>query len=162
VDTDDIRVRDLGGTVIFRASTHLPGWAGLPYPLAFPLPDIGGPRAMMVVDNAQVRAVLYSDTSSGPDAAVSTAFRIFPSAPNPFRSSTAFRIASPKAGEVGIRIFDARGRLVRRLGQKLAAGDHQILWDGRDDRGQAVASGVLFYEITAGGNRQAGKLIRMR
>lgn len=42
------------------------------------------------------------------------------------------------------------------------AGEHEILWDGRDDRGEDAASGIYFLSATVGDWRQARKLILMR
>ena len=61
---------------------------------------------------------------------------------------------------MGIRIFDAGGRLVRNLDRGLPAGMNEIHWDGRDDRGRNAPSGVLFYEVTTDAMRQTRKLIR--
>jgi hypothetical protein len=70
--------------------------------------------------------------------------------PNPFNPDVhlSFSIGSP--GQVDLAIYDARGRLVRRLCDgTLSAGGHQFHWDGRDEEGQQMPSGVYFcrYEI---------------
>ena len=66
------------------------------------------------------------------------------------------------ARKVRLEIFDARGRLVRIVHDGvLAAGDHQLAWNGRDDSGRALASGVYVtdadwhdvYDRVAGGRR---------
>src|SRR5207247_906357 len=101
-------------------------------------------------------------TTAVPGSPGTMAFRVFQNAPNPFRTATAFRIANPKAGEVGIRIFDAGGRLIRRLDQKLPVGDSEVQWDGRDDLGRNAPNGVMFYEVTADGIRQTRKLVRIQ
>lgn len=60
-----------------------------------------------------------------------------------------FRI--PEFGFVELRIFDITGRLVRTLfNGELAAGDHASLWNGTDDAGQRVASGIYFYRLNVG------------
>ena len=111
-------------------------------------------------DDAQFRVVVYDNTVAVPGFPGTAALRVFQNAPNPFRTATAFRISNPREGEVGIRIFDAGGRLVRRLDRRLPAGMSEIQWDGRDDRGRSAPSGVLFYKVTADGIRQTRKLIR--
>ncbi len=163
VDNTDIRVRDLTATVLFRASTDLPDWPGLPSAFASRannFPEMFGPRALFIVDPEKTRFVLHHGPVGVPATPGAGALRVFPNAPNPFRTTTAFRLSNPKAGEVGIRVFDAAGRLVRRLDRHLAAGEHEVRWDGRDDAGRDVPSGVLFYEVTAEGHRQTRKLIR--
>ena len=166
MDDNDIRVRDAASpTVLFRASTDLAGWSGLPYAIGTPgVEDPGQPGVydLFAWDDAQFRVVRYSGTTAAPGPAGTAAFRVFQNAPNPFRTSTAFRISMAKAGSVGIRILDAGGRLVRRLDRKLPVGETNVLWDGRDDRGRSSPSGVLFYEVTADGIRQTRKLVRIQ
>lgn len=164
LDDTDIRVRDMSPSVIFRASTDLPAWAGLPLSFATPLqfPEDHDVRALLVLDEQKARVVFHHNTTDAPATTGTPTLRVFQNAPNPFRTSTAFRISNPKEGEVGIRIFDASGRLVRRLDQRLSVGIHEIRWDGRDDRGRSAPSGVLFYEVTAGSVRQTKKLVRMQ
>jgi len=77
------------------------------------------------------------------------------------RTGTSIRFSLPAAGAVGVRIYGAGGRLLRRLDDHLAAGPHQIRWDGKDDQGRAVLSGILFYEVTANGARLTGRMVRL-
>jgi hypothetical protein len=72
--------------------------------------------------------------------------------PNPFARSegTTIRFSLAKAGEVEISIFDAAGRLVRRLEQNAGAGENAVHWDGSNGSGRSVNSGMYFYKIKAG------------
>jgi len=71
--------------------------------------------------------------------------------PNPFNPSTEISYAIPTAGRVSLKIYDVRGRLVRTLvDAPQAAGRFTTRWDGRDDSGSAVASGVYVYRMQAG------------
>jgi flagellar hook assembly protein FlgD len=64
---------------------------------------------------------------------------------------------------VRLSIYDVRGTVVRTLLEQLQpAGSHWVQWDGRNDAGHPVASGVYFYEIQAGPLREARKMIRLR
>jgi hypothetical protein len=74
--------------------------------------------------------------------------------PNPFNPSTVIRLAVPGPGpaEAALRVFDVRGRLVATLlSGRLDPGYHDVRWDGRDDRGAAVSSGIYFYRAEIGG-----------
>lgn len=78
-------------------------------------------------------------------------FALLPNFPNPFNPSTAIRFEVPAPGRASLRIFDASGRLVRTLVDgTLPAGRYRTVWNGVDDRGTAVASGVYVYTISAG------------
>ncbi|MBP6874593.1 MAG: T9SS type A sorting domain-containing protein [Candidatus Eisenbacteria bacterium] len=72
-----------------------------------------------------------------------------PSAPNPSRGETRIGFALPHDGAVSVEIFDATGRLVRSLlDEEMSAGEHAVVWDGRDGRGESAASGIYFYRLT--------------
>jgi cytochrome c553 len=79
--------------------------------------------------------------------------------PNPFNPTTVLRFTLAKDGPVALRVYDQRGRLVRRLvDERLIAGEHTAAWDGRDGEGRALAAGVYLVELRAGGERQMQKL----
>ena len=69
-------------------------------------------------------------------------------APNPTTGPTRFHIDLPTEGRTSLRIYDIGGRLVRALlDSELPAGGHVVLWEGRDDRGAQIASGIYFYHL---------------
>jgi hypothetical protein len=83
--------------------------------------------------------------------------------PNPFNPGATLRLRLESAAAVRLRLFDARGRLVRTLHDgPLAAGRHALVWDGADERGRARASGVYLAEMSAAGLRQTRKLVLVR
>jgi len=83
--------------------------------------------------------------------------------PNPFNPETAISYQLAAASDVEQAIFDLTGRRVRTLvrGQQ-NAGAHTVSWDGRDERGQAVASGVYFYRLVADGHVQVRRMVLLR
>ncbi|MGH7601195.1 MAG: PKD domain-containing protein, partial [bacterium] len=85
------------------------------------------------------------------------AFNLGQNYPNPFSDKSAFgnpetaiRFNLPVAGKVSLVIYDVRGALIKTLesGSRIA-GEHIVRWDGRDNRGERVASGVYFYRLDA-------------
>lgn len=68
--------------------------------------------------------------------------------PNPFNPETSIHFQLPRSEEVELSIYDVQGYKIRQLvmGMK-AAGRHIATWDGRDEQGSKVASGVYFYRI---------------
>lgn len=69
-------------------------------------------------------------------------------APNPFNPRTTISFTLPSAGMTRLQIFDNRGRRVRALSTEfLEPGLHQRVWDGMDESGQPVASGVYFSRL---------------
>ncbi len=84
--------------------------------------------------------------------------------PNPFNPGTKILFALPRASRITLQVFDVSGRQVRKLADgQFTSGRHQVVWDGRDDNGVPVASGVYFYRLKAG-NRfvQTRKMILLR
>jgi hypothetical protein len=81
------------------------------------------------------------------------AAELLPNSPNPFTPQTDIRFVLPALsgdGEhrVHLTIHDPSGRQVRDLGERaLRAGEHQWAWDGRDDSGQRLPSGVYLYRL---------------
>ncbi len=84
--------------------------------------------------------------------------------PNPFNPKTTLRFALPRAAAVELAIFDVNGRRVARLlkGETLPAGNHAVDWNGRDEAGRALASGVYFARFAAGGFTAEHKLVLLR
>ncbi|HPA25824.1 MAG TPA: FlgD immunoglobulin-like domain containing protein [bacterium] len=86
------------------------------------------------------------------DSVIPTEFTLAQNYPNPFNPTTTISYELPRASEVRLVVFDTMGRVVKNLvsGQQ-HAGQHQVVWNGRDESGLAVPSGVYFYRINAGG-----------
>ena len=75
-------------------------------------------------------------------------FRLYQNYPNPFNPTTTIEFLLPRETLLSIRIFDVLGREVRTLAdQHFSAGSHVINWNGRDNGGSAVATGVYFYRL---------------
>jgi hypothetical protein len=84
-------------------------------------------------------------------------------APNPFGRSTAMSLTLPSPEAVSVRIYSPAGRLVRTIEHSsLPAGEHSIHWDGTDNAGSRVASGVYFMRVEAGPNTGARKVVLLR
>jgi hypothetical protein len=84
--------------------------------------------------------------------------------PNPFNPLTTIEYGVSESGaRVRVAVYDISGRVVRMLVEDLRPkGRFSVIWDGRDERGGIVASGVYFYEVVIGDFRQAKKLVVLR
>jgi hypothetical protein len=83
--------------------------------------------------------------------------------PNPFNPTTTIRFALPTSASVRINIYNVAGQLVRTgVNEPYAAGFHQYVWNGTDNNGNRVASGVYFYEMKAGGFREVKKMVMLK
>ena len=92
------------------------------------------------------------------------AFRLLPNRPNPFNPRTEIRFELARAGAPNVAVFDLRGHKVRELlaDQPLTAGAHALVWDGRDDAGRDVASGLYVCRVEADGLRLERKMTLLR
>ena len=71
--------------------------------------------------------------------------------PNPFNPSTTIAYQMPEAGRVSLVVYDLTGNVVSTLvNESQPAGYYQTVWNGRDQRGVPVATGVYFYRLKAG------------
>lgn len=71
-------------------------------------------------------------------------FKVLQNYPNPFNLSTTIEYQIPKAGNVQILIFDINDRLVKTIeNQNHTAGSYNVMWDGQNERGVKVASGLF-------------------
>ncbi|MCP4573051.1 MAG: T9SS type A sorting domain-containing protein [bacterium] len=98
-----------------------------------------------------------------PELPPPVALRVLGNRPNPFNPATSIVFAVPAAGPVEIDIHDLRGRRVKRLPYRAeTAGEHAVLFTGRDERGRSLASGVYLVRIRAGGEQDTAKILLVR
>jgi hypothetical protein len=122
----------------------------------------------------KITALDSVDNESGPaspdvvthvsERAAPTGFTLYQNAPNPFNPHTSIRFDVPQGGlRVTLRIYDVGGRLVRILVDAVATqGEKRVTWDGRDEKGQGVASGVYLFRLAAPGFDQTRKMVLLR
>jgi subtilisin family serine protease len=80
--------------------------------------------------------------------------------PNPVRASGNVRFDLPARGDARIEVYDVNGRRVRVLAEGTrSSGPHAITWDGRDDRGERLGSGIYFVRLTAGTASRNAKVV---
>ena len=99
------------------------------------------------------------------------AFALGQNAPNPFNPTTTIAYAIPlhvdgqkiDATQVDLRIFDIRGRVVRTLvTERQAPGRYSVVWNGRDDQGRSVSTGVYFYRLHTEEFTQSHKMMLVK
>jgi hypothetical protein len=91
--------------------------------------------------------------------AEATVFQISPAYPNPFNPGTTIRYALPGAAEVNIGIYNMLGQRIRTLENSYREpGSYSVHWDGKDEIGNSLTSGVYLCQIQAGAYRQSIKL----
>jgi hypothetical protein len=104
-------------------------------------------------------------TSIGSTPGATRKMRLEQNRPNPFNPSTAivFEVPGARAAHVRLVVFDASGRLVRVLADRVfAPGRHEVWWDGIGDGGSPLSSGTYVYRLDAGGERSARRMTLLR
>lgn len=105
----------------------------------------------------------WDSVREGEDGEAPVRFELLPNLPNPFNPSTAIRFALPQSAPVRLVIYDVRGRRVRSLlDATLESGFHRREWDGRDDEGRLVASGVYLVQLRSGAIDQSRRMVLVR
>ena len=88
---------------------------------------------------------------------------LFANYPNPFNPSTTIRYSVKENSPVQIEIYNQKGQLVRNLvNQSQASGNYSIAFDGMDNNGRAISSGVYFYKMRAGKFSSTRKMVLMK
>jgi hypothetical protein len=106
----------------------------------------------------------YLGTPSGiEDGATILRPHLYAAMPNPFFDRSSIRYQIPTRRKVRIEVYDVGGRQVRSLVDRVvAAGVHEVLWDGRDRRGHPVASGVYLLRLDTERFEQTRKIVRLQ
>ena len=133
-----------------------------------------GNYRIVIEDNGDDQTGTYRLTLTGAGGTVGvpdTPFEIpagsrtllLPAAPSPFRQATQLTFFLRREAPVRLSVYDAGGALVRTLvDDRLPPGRHDASWDGRNQRGASVASGVYYLQFLADGENVRRKVIRIR
>jgi hypothetical protein len=141
-------------------------------------------QALAVDDSGNVCVTGYGDEGSGTDKDYCTIkyvqtpsgvrdetgdrerpseFDLAQNYPNPFNPTTKIEFTLAKSGFVTLQIYDTLGRKVRTLvSEELPSGYKSVIWDGKNDEGKDVASGVYFYQLKVGDFSQPKKMLLLK
>ncbi len=90
-------------------------------------------------------------------------FKLYANYPNPFNPQTNVVFDLPQTDEVTIEIFNILGQKVRTLAQQtFKAGKHHLVWNGKDDRGNTLSSGVYFLKLHSSRYSATRKMVLMK
>jgi parallel beta-helix repeat protein len=119
-------------------------------------------RALDLRDVSNQRiASTFNKGAVGPTAGVPDKFALLQNYPNPFNPETYISFALPVASQVELKVYNVAGQLVKSLvdGEEMSAGLHMVRWDGTNNNGEKVASGIYFYKINAGDFQATKKMV---
>ncbi len=112
-----------------------------------------------------IRQALNGTGTTGTRPILPKAFTLGQNAPNPFNPSTTIRYTVPEGNQeyVTLKVYDLRGQLVRTLVDRFVeSGAYSVIWDGTDETGRDVSSGVYFYRMKAGDFVQTRKMVLLK
>jgi hypothetical protein len=125
--------------------------------------QFGGPRGDWDLTPGGYFRYGTTGIGDGQSASLPTEFGLKQNYPNPFNPETNIQFMVPKASNVSIEIFNILGQRVKSLvSESKEAGVYSVRWDGANEDGQNVPSGVYFYKMVAGDFAQTNKMIMLR
>jgi len=105
----------------------------------------------------------FEPSAIGEEAGIPIPFAVAGNHPNPFNPSTTIDYMLPSSGKASLAVYSVTGQKVRELiSGVVPAGSHSVVWDGRDDRGRTVSSGVYISRLTVGGASSARRMLLVR
>jgi len=107
------------------------------------------------IDNPTVNPPPTVVESAAGNSGRPESFQLVQNYPNPFNGRTQMRFHLPEAVDIRMAVYNSGGQRVRNLiGGRMGSGWHQVAWDGTNDRGRTVASGIYICQLEGGGFRK--------
>ena len=83
--------------------------------------------------------------------------------PNPFNPTTTINYSLKENSKVSLDIYNIKGQKVKQLiSGQLSAGQHSVVWNGKDDNGKSVSSGIYFYKMKTGNYNETRKMLLLK
>ena len=121
-------------------------------------------NGVFFLDSSYVGTGLFigGEDTTGSEVIV-TEYELFQNYPNPFNSVTTIKFNLPTDSNVSLTMYNCVGEAVRALvNREINAGKHDVIWDGRNDHGIPVSSGLYLYRLQAGNFSAVKKMILIR
>lgn len=127
---------------------------------------VAGGNFSIAGGKVSARLATWSKTATDVDdveSSVPATFLLDQNYPNPFNPTTVIKYEVPRSSHVAIDVFDVLGRQIRHLvDEDEHYGLHSVTWDGRDEFGSAVASGVYFYRLKTADRVETKKMLLLK
>lgn len=122
-----------------------------------------GPQPFALASTGSFAGWPDDPSSVGDEVASAAGWSIVSVEPNPLSERTTILFEAPPSGGLArVAVYDLAGREVRTIGEEIIAGRRTLVWDGRDDHGRDVPSGIYFARLTAEGVDLQTKLVLTR
>ncbi len=156
-------LQDGSGSVVFRTYAYDADYIGEPIPS-------GNINIYCLVNQYNTTAQVFSrmladwaPVANDDETSVPVTTQLLGNHPNPFNPGTTISYFTAKAEPVQIVIYNQKGQAVKTFAaQTEGKGTHSLQWDGTDNNGNALASGIYFYKMLAGKYSSTGKMVLMK
>ncbi len=96
-------------------------------------------------------------------AEIPSNYRLLNNYPNPFNPSTVIAFEIPQSENVSLKVFNINGQLIRTLtNENYSAGKHEKTWNGKNEFGKEVSSGIYIYRLIAGKFNRSARMVLMK
>ncbi len=114
-------------------------------------------------EDVQIWRFVTGTTNVEDDTVIPAVTELHNNYPNPFNPDTNISFSLAEDGQVSVDVFNSRGQKIKTLvNDYLQAGNHNIIWDGRDENNSEVSSGIYFYRMEKGDFTSTNKMIMMK
>lgn len=149
--TTDFPANPMDGAMVYdgngATATHNSGHEGTVYYTAFTYDVFGN------YSSGQMFSVDMPTGVAKNDESLPARFKLCQNYPNPFNPQTSISYQLPVFSKVTLKVYDVLGQEVRTLvSENMPVGYHSVVWDGRNELGRKVTSGIYFYRLKAGDN----------
>ncbi len=157
--------------VIIRIRIAIHSGAGDQFVTLAPYNDAthGGPRFGLANGTTSFAPIVvsggidFTPTSIEDPDVVPAEFRLYQNYPNPFNNSTEIRFSLARLSHIDLAVYDLLGRKVKTIAcGDFAAGEYLVTWDGSDNDGNQVTSGVYFYVLRDGDESVSRKMVLLK
>jgi len=158
-----------GGRFVFRYDDGPTQGTGEPATLVFTAPGYRPDTLVSSITYGHTKTKIglasgiWLTPIATPAGALPTLTELHANHPNPFNPRTTIEYSLERSGRVQMGVYDAAGHLVRMLVDRHeAGGEHRVDFDGRDDRGQPLASGVYLYRLETATTTLTRKMVLLK
>ncbi len=166
---DSFKMRHLSGLISLSSSTSATDWSALTSAQVSLDPDGGTATVIYALLYGETLVDLQNNVDAAnlafdPSSPVSLEspvklVRLAQNHPNPFNPATTIKFNVAREGHVDLAVYDLSGRRIKTLvSESCGKGEHSISWDGTDNSGTRVPSGMFFYRYVSGGETLSRKM----
>jgi protein tyrosine/serine phosphatase len=117
---------------------------------------------MLMIDDLEIRTQNSVDNDNSSETI--PVYQLLKNYPNPFNPSTTISFSLSKSCDVNLDIYNIKGQKIKSIvDSKLKVGKYDLIWNGDDEKGATVSSGIYFYRLTVGQKSyETGRMVLLK